>query len=1266
MSNYKQGDERGILDNEDTYFLAQKPLDKTDYRVINTEKNNTSFIYNRYLKSFGKTKSGLQLLVRQRLIDNNETLKDFREKTKIPITKATVADLLLFFSDPKYGKLVPQDIPSPIRSNASRFKDIRKKFELKQFEIDALYDKGLKDEHIEQFKKLSNTKVYTPEEQAEYWQNLQEVNKTTALGISLKKNAIIEVKLNNHQKNFMNHFIYNDVPGAIMFHGVGTGKTLTAVGLTNFYLMVYPYNNVIIASPPALLDNFASSLLQFGLDLRDNRYTFTTYEKLLKMNLNNLENTLLIIDEAHNFRTHYTSRVEKDSSGESKEIATTGKRTFELMTKFTCNAHKVLLMTGTPFVNTLYDIENLITMVNHNKVSHDKNDFYKILGDDVILKEYFKYKVSHYFNPPGSIYFPDFIDQLVPVVRSVADDEEFESRVRSEAEKKKPFYVSEKKISNIIKFNGINPKIQKVVDIIQEQDNKVISGYPRNTPYEKMVFDKSIIYTGLIDNGVNQLTEVFNRLKIKYSIISGSKNASEKIEARKKYNYYSMKGIDPIDANENGVRILIITKAGTEGVDTQWTKNIFLLDGCWNEAANEQIIARAIRFQSHWDPENPNKRSVVNVFRMLYIKPGKDIIGKTTELELVNILNESLKKRTIYNLGGFNFVGTVDKIKEERLTLNKFNKDGGEVETVQAFNKYVDRVKNILDNPDEAVKLKEDAANIKFQSDADLLIIKRTVKKEYADKYNTAWTQLPGPIKLKAQKEINELKKEYWSKKGKRFTAQNKVNDIMASLESSFPSIELYLFLTSNAKQQTIIEFIYYMDHHIKQLEALDINKEQEKIIDGIVKYNYKIKRPITNEEKNKIVNDVRRTSLDNTTNNLLNENYNKVETTRFDQIISKLAKVQTRRQEKAIEKSLQEYFTPVDLVMRMIMASDLSKYKNKKINILEPTAGEGNIVAPVLKYCLENNITIGTYDLCEYSDLNRNVLIKTFSDKPYVNVSKIPDFFNYATNTRYDIIIMNPPYNITFTRFGKKYHKIDLDFVLRAYQMLNAGGNLVALVYGPHVSVVSNKKYDEHLNILNELGTKTEFLVHNWDSSQEEGAKKISIKKLELAIINIVADANIQYTPIAPIDIIIKPPSEETPLEQIQSPDEKVIENLYEESHMVSDINEPINEPIIEPDKKEYPYNRKNVKNAYALIDILIKNKIDTIEEYNEFMNTNFPPKTKFPDFIEIAEYLRDPVLFDNIMKRYAERKKERSLKAKQRRIIKKLQKMKEEEEAY
>ena len=1126
----------GLLDDTLREKYLIEPFNERDFNEIRKNKNNTSFIYNRYLKNFRKTKNGLQYLVRQKLIENNETLKDFKKQVDIPFTKASVADLLLFFDNDKYKPLIPYNIPEPLRSTTSRYKDIRRKFEIKQSDIDALYDKGISDEDIEHFKTLLNTKEYTPAEQEDYWKNLIEKSKTTSKGISFKENKIVDVNLNTHQIGFMRHFVYNDVPGAIMFHGVGTGKTLTAVGLANFYLMVYPYNKVIIASPPALLDNFAASLIQFGIDIRDNRYTFTTYEKLLRMKLDNLQNTLLIIDEAHNFRTHVSTSVEKDSAGHTVEVATTGKRTFKLMDKFTSNAHKVLLMTGTPFVNSLFDIENLITMVNHQTIAHAQNDFYKILADDIILKEYFKYKVSHYFNPPNNIYFPEFIDQLVPVEKTEEQEEAYKKKVNDE--EKKPFYVSEKKISNTIKFGDINPKIKKVIDIIKEQDNIIIKSHKKNTPHEKMIFDKSIIYTGLIASGVNQLTEIFKKLGIKYSIISGDKNATEKIESRRRYNYYSMKGIDPIDANENGTRILIITKAGTEGVDTQWTKNIFLLDGCWNEAANEQIIARAIRFKSHWDPENPNKKSVVNVFRMLFIKPSHEILGKTTEAQLVKTLNESLKKRTIYDLGGFNFIKTVNKIKEEKAIAKQYEKDGGEVSTSRAFQKYIEKVSNILENTSEQAKLADDPYVIKFQSENDILKIKQAIKKEYSDKYKMSWARLSKDIKLRANNEINELKQEYWNKKGKKFTAKNNVDEVMANLSDSFPSIELYLFLTSNAKQQTILEFVYYMDNHIKQLEALDINKEQETIIDEIIKFNYQIKRPMTDDEKNKIVVSVRKDSLNKTTNSLLNENYNKSEVKRFDEIIGKLAKTQSLAQEKKIEKSLQEYFTPVDIVLKLISLSDLDKYKGKKINILEPTAGEGNIVAPVLKYCLDNNINIGTYDLCEFSDSNRNVLIKTLSDKQYINVSKIPDFFNYTTDTRYDIIIMNPPYNITQTRFGRKYKKIDLDFVLRAYQFLKPTGNLVALVYGPHVS-----SSNDHSDLLKELGASVKLFSHDWQSTQAEGAKKINIKKLELGIVILNGNKDIDYTPIAPLDIEI--PKKETLLEKVQTRDEDVIEDL-------------------------------------------------------------------------------------------------------------------------
>ena len=186
----------------------------------------------------------------------------------------------------------------------------------------------------------------------------------------------------------------------------------------------------------------------------------------------------------------------------------------------------------------------------------------------------------------------------------------------------------------------------------------------------------------------------------------------------------------------------------------------------------------------------------------------------------------------------------------------------------------------------------------------------------------------------------------------------------------------------------------------------------------------------------------------------------------------------------------------------------------------------------------MDNNINIGTYDLCEFSEANRNVLIKEFSDKQYINVSKIPDFFNYTTDTRYDIIIMKPPHNITQTRFGRNYRKIDLDFVLRAYQFLEPTGNLVTLVYGPHV-VSSN----DHSDLLKELGASVKLFTHDWQSTQSEGKKKINIQKLELGIVILNGNKDIDYTPIAPLDI--ETPKKETLLEKVQTRDEDVIDDL-------------------------------------------------------------------------------------------------------------------------
>lgn len=48
--------------------------------------------------------------------------------------------------------------------------------------------------------------------------------------------------------------------------------------------------------------------------------------------------------------------------------------------------------------------------------------------------------------------------------------------------------------------------------------------------------------------------------------------------------------------------LLIISKAGSVGLDLQCTSKVFMYDLCWNIPKINQIIGRAIRYKSHQKP----------------------------------------------------------------------------------------------------------------------------------------------------------------------------------------------------------------------------------------------------------------------------------------------------------------------------------------------------------------------------------------------------------------------------------------------------------------------------------------------------------------------------------------------------------------------------------------------------------------------------------------------------------------------------------------
>ena len=73
------------------------------------------------------------------------------------------------------------------------------------------------------------------------------------------------------------------------------------------------------------------------------------------------------------------------------------------------------------------------------------------------------------------------------------------------------------------------------------------------------------------------------------------------------------------DFNNNKFNVLVLTRAGGEGIDLKGVRSVIVLDPTWNDAGLQQIVGRAIRFNSH--AHLPPAERKVDVYFMLLTKP---------------------------------------------------------------------------------------------------------------------------------------------------------------------------------------------------------------------------------------------------------------------------------------------------------------------------------------------------------------------------------------------------------------------------------------------------------------------------------------------------------------------------------------------------------------------------------------------------------------------------------------------------------------------
>ena len=887
------------------------------------------------------------------------------------------------------------------------FKNIPKS-KLKQVDY---FEKFENKKHFNYEKKLGLNKL-TKEEilNYDYKENVHTdpfIGKTPLL---MKKGVLPPiVNLLEHQKKFLMGFFVGNLRSSIVFHGVGTGKTFTAVATCNMYLQLYPKNKVIFISPPAILYNFIESLFEYGIDARDPRFTYFTYDKWYRSKMNATD-CLLVVDEAHNFRTEIIETTRKNEQGIEVTEYIQNKKGASLLNRGGMFAHKVLLLTATPFVNKLYDIENLLS-ISDGKEPINPDTFGEICSNKSMRHDYFAYRISQYKNASGDSNFPERRESYVPIIVP----EGYESDIRASYSKENPFYIHSRQISSKADSLKCNYVIKEILD----------------NPSRKFV-----CYTTFEDSGYKPLEDMLAKNGIKYAMITGKDSANKKKMSIDSYNNYG---------NDNFLgttcRVIIITRAGAEGVDLKRTYTIYILDGQWNDALYEQIVARAIRYKSHADL--PISERYVNV--------KKIFVCYAVEAKILNGINKggTVDYRSILN--------SILETKDEEKDLNKIQN-----------NRFSNKAQ------EEFVKKMQTFATLDY--DPEVL---KTLKKG-----------------SKERRQYLENNEAYAKNREKYLTAE------MSNIIGVMPSTDFYMFILQKNKQLVIDTFITELSRipsTEKSVYDLDFGK---KIFEDIQKQKIDGKQLIGMLYEH-LQKDINKVSISLKKTIINNEN-------KLEKHIEQQVALNNLQKKKNIVRIGQEYFTPQVHAEKLIKLSyieiDAKKVFNGSIiNILEPTAGQGSLVFPLLELMKRSKVNL-RIDLVEFAEDNRKFLKSTFETVPdIIQLQKTTDFLEYIPNKTYQYIFMNPPFHLD-KRLNKKYKKdyYDYDFIKRAYAMLDLHGVLVA---------ITGQKWKENKDIVawyQSKNAKIQDDVVRWEGDNlKEGASVNALKISFIFIRKINNDMN-------------------------------------------------------------------------------------------------------------------------------------------------------------
>lgn len=419
---------------------------------------------------------------------------------------------------------------------------------------------------------------------------------------------------------------------------MGFGKTGLAVKLAEAYLQQTILTNskdfvskVFVIAPCSLVENFHVNIRKYGRSNQhiENYYDCWNFQQCLHhpdSAIKMAEKRMVVIDECHMARTWIRfakKSTRKKTSG--KDVLFHGRRVMEgrqaaVILQCARNASKLLLLSGTLIVNEIADLINIGYMLTNEPDLYfehvmQSSSVRKALNQGLftsaevfrLIDQAFSLKLSYaYFQASIMSKMPtctkisvliEMNDDYYQSYREVmlAEEQKLLERGEKEITSTGAFFSGLRRICNT--FHGSKvAKSQKLHFVIQ----LVMHAFSNRT--------KGVIASSFLSRGVKFVAKSLAKLEIPFAFVTGEQTPADRHASVEAYN-------------QNQLTVLLLSTAGSTGIDLHGSSFHVNLDPTWTKAAEEQSNGRTVRFNSHVGLSF----SHVMIFNLYMCKPGGEL-----------------------------------------------------------------------------------------------------------------------------------------------------------------------------------------------------------------------------------------------------------------------------------------------------------------------------------------------------------------------------------------------------------------------------------------------------------------------------------------------------------------------------------------------------------------------------------------------------------------------------------------------------------------